>query len=928
MAWNPGQKLFGDRYFIESKLGEGGIGITYLAQNRSGELRVIKTLREQILNHPDWIPHQDKLRQDFRDEALRLALCRHPHIVQVENVFDEENLPCMAMEYIAGEDLKKRITNKGALPEAEALEYIRQIGEALTVVHAKGLLHRDLKPNNIMMRAGKQEAVLIDFGLARQFISGVALQHTESLTPGYAPPEQYLADAERGEYIDVYALAATLYALVTGQLPMPAPARLQNFTLKAPKDFNSSISDRVNEAIMWGMALNYKFRPQSVQEWLKLFGVEVVKRIQPTQPNFKPQTPVITFSQTWKCVQIITNYASSVASVAFSPDGKILASGGVYKGVKLWSVANGQEIDSFEFFANQSLSFSANGKILAGASFHGFSAWDIISRKEIYTIEFGTFGDELNSAAFSFDGQILATASSRDCGSKIQLWDVATGKEIRTITIGDDYYPLTFSPDGRILASVFWGKDGVIQLWDVATGREICTISSRSKDVQALAFSQDSKILAISDNYGGFFYSPKGSIKLWDVATGKKICSIKADSKPITSLTFSPDGEKLASGDENGDIKLWRLNHNRWQQVKLQNICTLTSESDSWVESIKFSPDGETLVSNVSSDNHGITLWSLDGLCQYSEICKLSGHVQGINCLTISPDGQIIATSSDSGLKLWDVRSGAFIRRFGHEYKTIVFSFDGKILISATREETIHWEVATGRKIRTVDTRPHDLLLNKLPGLGAFINAITFSQDGEILAVAGKNSDIDEYNIRLANAATGQNICTIIDSEYTNCIALSLDKKILVSISYDVSFVGSSFGKIKLWEVKTGKPVRTINTYPEAHSTITLSPNGKILASSNHKCIKLWELPYGNQLYTINSSIVSYSDLLSFSPDGQILASSCSDNTIKLWDVASGNEIATLTGHSSQISSIIFSRDGQILVSSDNDGSIKIWRRS
>ncbi len=113
---------------------------------------------------------------------MRLALCRHPHIVQIENVFDEDNLPCMAMEYIEGEDLGKRITNKGALPEGEVLQYIRKIGEALILVHEKGLLHRDLKPSNIMMRAGKPEAVLIDFGLARQFISGAALQHTESVT--------------------------------------------------------------------------------------------------------------------------------------------------------------------------------------------------------------------------------------------------------------------------------------------------------------------------------------------------------------------------------------------------------------------------------------------------------------------------------------------------------------------------------------------------------------------------------------------------------------------------------------------------------------------------------------------------------------------------------------------------------------------------
>lgn len=86
MAWNPGQELFGSRYIIERKWREGGVGITYLAKNRRGELRVIKTLREQILNHPAWISKQDKLRQDFRDEALRLALCRHSHIVQLENV--------------------------------------------------------------------------------------------------------------------------------------------------------------------------------------------------------------------------------------------------------------------------------------------------------------------------------------------------------------------------------------------------------------------------------------------------------------------------------------------------------------------------------------------------------------------------------------------------------------------------------------------------------------------------------------------------------------------------------------------------------------------------------------------------------------------------------------------------------------------------
>ncbi|MFN6527054.1 protein kinase domain-containing protein [Nostoc sp. ChiSLP03a] len=664
MAWNPGQELFGSRYIIERKLGEGGVGITYLAKNRGGELRVIKTLREQILNHPDWIPDQDKLRHDFRDEALRLALCRHPHVVQVENVFDEGNLPCMAMEYIEGEDLGKLITEKGALPEAEALLYIRQIGEALILVHEKGLLHRDLKPSNIMMRAGKPEAVLIDFGLARQFISGGVLKHTENHTPGYAPPEQYAPIEQRGEYIDVYAFAATLYSLVTGQLPMPAPARLQNFTLQAPKELNGSVSDRVNEAIMKGMALNHRFRPQSVQEWLDLLGASPIPPTQPviSRPNTRPS---------WECVYIIPGISGTIAlspkgeilasvagevihlfssttgeflytltghydkvhSVAISSDSQILASGSHDKTIKLWSVTTGKEIRTLTGHSDfvYSVAISRDGQILASGSYDKtIKMWSVTTGREIRTLT--GHSDEVNSLAISSNGQILASVSD---DKTIKLWSVTTGKEIRTLTgHSESVYSVAISSDGKILASGSW--DNTIKLWSVITGKEIRTLSGHSSSVDSIAISSDGQILASG--------SLDNTIKLWSVTTGREIRTFTGHSNSVISVAISSDGQILASGSWDNTIKLWSVTTGK----KIRTLGGWFWGHSDFVDSIAISSDGQILVSG-SSDNT-IKLWEIS---TGKEIHSLT-HFDRVDSVAFTPNGDGLAAGDVSGnIKIW-----------------------------------------------------------------------------------------------------------------------------------------------------------------------------------------------------------------------------------------------------------------------------------
>ncbi|XZF62343.1 MAG: SUMF1/EgtB/PvdO family nonheme iron enzyme [Gloeotrichia echinulata DVL01] len=264
--WTPNQHIKNGRFIIQKVLGGGGFGITYRAiEQRTGKLFVIKTLNHIQQSQADFDERQEK----FVNEALVLKGCKHPHIVQVYELIQEDGLWGMVMEHIDGEDLAVYIEQHGQLSEKEALEYIEQIGQALEYVHQQGFLHRDIKPNNILLRRGTKTAVLIDFGLAREFTIGKTASMTNSMTQGYAPIEQYEARGKFGAYTDVYALAATLYNLLTARVPIPANFR-EYAPLQPPKQFNPQISDRVNDAILKGMALASEDRPQTVREWLEL----------------------------------------------------------------------------------------------------------------------------------------------------------------------------------------------------------------------------------------------------------------------------------------------------------------------------------------------------------------------------------------------------------------------------------------------------------------------------------------------------------------------------------------------------------------------------------------------------------------------------------------------------------------------------------
>lgn len=301
MPWGTGQTLQAGKYTIEGVLGVGGFGITYLAKDAIGQPLVIKTLNETAQRDPRF----EQLQQDFVNEALWLAKCAHPHIVQIHRVFQEAGLWCLVMEYIAGENLCSWVKRRGVLAEAEALHYIQQVGDALILMHQNGLLHRDVKPENIMLRSGRSEAVLLDLGIAREFTPNSTQTHTAILSNGYAPIEQYEYQARRGAYSDVYGLAATLYFLLTGEVPKDAQIRAYSLLrygtdpLDSVQQLNPNVSDATQAAILQGMSVEANDRPQSIQEWLALLpAIETVQSLDldfvesgPPDTNVKNLTP-------------------------------------------------------------------------------------------------------------------------------------------------------------------------------------------------------------------------------------------------------------------------------------------------------------------------------------------------------------------------------------------------------------------------------------------------------------------------------------------------------------------------------------------------------------------------------------------------------------------------------------------------------------
>ncbi|MBD2562825.1 MULTISPECIES: WD40 domain-containing protein [Nostoc] len=583
-----------------------------------------------------------------------------------------------------------------------------------------------------------------------------------------------------------------------------------------------------------------------------------------------------------KCVFAET--LGGIFSVAFSPDGKLLATGDTNNEIRLYQVVDGQQMLTCRGHAGwvRSVTFSPNGDIMAsGSDDQTVRLWNVSTGQCVANLQGHSSG--IQSIAFSTNGHMLASSSE---DKTVKFWDIETGLCFKTLSV-DDYsvWSIAFSPDGH---TVVTGNDNhTLNLWDINSGRCIKILEGHTNRVHSVTFSADGRILASA--------SHDHTVKLWNVDTGQCYLTLQGHTDSVHSVTFSLDGHIIASGSDDQTVKVWDVATGKC-------IRTLRGHS-SRIWTVALSSDKDSYILASGGDDQKVMLWDVStGRC----IRIFQGYCDGVWSVAFSPNGYMLASSgSNKIVRLWDASIGTCLQTLrGHNNRvtSVSLSPDGRILASGSEDQTIKlWNVNTGQ------------CLTNLNGHSNRILAVTFSPNGLILA-----SSSDDRTIKLWDSSTGQCINTFNrQSHRVWSIAFSPDSQILASGCHDQT--------VKLWDVNTGRCLESLQGHTDWLWSVSFSPDGQLLASgSSDQTVKLWDARTGKHLRTLQGHTSSvYS--VSFSADGNLLASGSGDQMVKLWDVNSGQCLKTLSGHTKWVWSLAFSAHDQTLASSSQDDTIRIW---
>jgi WD40 repeat protein len=661
------------------------MGAVYQAQHRlMGRTVALKVINGSLLNDPTAVAR-------FRREVQAAAQLAHPNIVTAHDAEQAGDTHFLVMEYVEGTDLAAVVQRKGALPVTHACNYVRQAALGLQHAFEQGMVHRDIKPHNLMlMRSGQVK--ILDFGLAR-FASeggpGANLTATNSMmgTPDYVAPEQ-ASDARTADIrADIYSLGCTLYCLLTGRPPFgdrTLLAKIVAHSQEAPRpvtDYRADVPPEVVAILERMLAKDPAQRfqtPAEVAQALAPFARSTGSSA--TGPARQPPAPALADAET-----LPASRPSAVDSPKAAPPRR--------RGVLTALVAVG----------------------LAAAAGAGY--W-------VYT----SFRDRREPPPPVAGPELPKNPAVPLPHREGEVWHFEGHK--------DEVWAVAFSPDGRSILSAAgsvyrdgkWHEshDPTLRLWDVASGKQVHCFTGHEGAIFSIAFSRDGRF-ALSGSHDG-------TLRLWDVAGGKQVRCFRGgdgqdeDKRKVWSVALSPDGHRALCGSEDGVVQLWDVDRG----TLLQSFPAHTAGRIVW--SVAFSPDGRRALSG--SADHTVRWWDLDGGLASGKSWTHPVIVRGVaffpvgrrvvaaggrrgaaqvrdvetaevvktldvadddrrmlTSLAVSPSGRrVLVGSLDSVLRLWDIESGEVVWKAGKEgvaVLAVAYSPDGRFAVSGGNDNVV-----------------------------------------------------------------------------------------------------------------------------------------------------------------------------------------------------------------------------------------------